>query len=166
MLIDNTFWIFDSHAKDEFGKSNEAGHAVLIKFKTINEIVLYFRQNFGTGSSYSLTEINFIIQTIEVDQIGDSSKNQPGLPSSYCPQGGSTNQPDKAKSINVIGPGETGEPASFCPKGGSNNRKSSDTHRQLWPVPFSLFIFHFCPKALPNCSKWLETCPIRLTRSH
>ncbi|KAK3917549.1 Nucleus-vacuole junction protein 2 [Frankliniella fusca] len=53
------YWIFDSHAKNEIGKTSNEGKAVLMKFDCINEIVLYYRSAFDRSSSYSITEISF-----------------------------------------------------------------------------------------------------------
>ncbi|KAK3926549.1 Secretory phospholipase A2 receptor [Frankliniella fusca] len=59
ILSKNKYWIFDSHAKNERGEPDNKGKAILIKFNTINEIVLYYRTIFNITASYSITVIQF-----------------------------------------------------------------------------------------------------------
>ena len=73
---DGKYKIFDSHARDIFGKSHPEGRCVLLEAATINHVILYFQSLYSENSQFELKGINIDkVQINGIQSINNISKN-------------------------------------------------------------------------------------------
>ena len=72
--LTDTYWVFDSHARDAYGEPSAFGKAVLITFSTLHELLTYLHTNYS-NLIYNLTPVN-ILQRLEQFQREHELRNQ------------------------------------------------------------------------------------------
>ena len=73
---DGKYKIFDSHARDIFGRSHPQGTCVLLEAATINHVILYFQSLYSENSQFELKGINIDeAQTNGVENVNSNIRN-------------------------------------------------------------------------------------------